>query len=868
MPRKHFSALATRTAPRPRAGRFAATSLRLVVAALLAWLGAMVPAMAARDLSVGVYQNPPKIFFDSHGRASGIHIELLREIAEREQWQLRFVPCEWATCLRETQAGAIDLLPDVAYSEERDRVFQFSTVPALYSWSIVYRNASVPIHSVFDLKDKKIGVLENSLQSTYFSNLMESSGIKISLTTLRDLESGFKMTASGQLDAVIASQQAGDMLADRYRLVGTDIVFQPAKLFYVAAKGAELETLATIDRYLGQWEADPKSVYYHILGRWRPTDKGVPDYVWWLLGSALGLLVCASLMAIYLRREVARRTSKLQQSEASLRVAAAAFHSAEAIWVMDADRRVLEVNAAFTELTGYGVADLLGNSMPPCRLPDQEEDCRAMLWEQVQRDGKWHGEVLVERMVGPPFFALLTLTAVVAPDGSVGHYVGTQLDITAHKALQDESRQLALYDPLTGLPNRRLLQEQIRRTLGQIQRGGKAAALFFIDVDNFKDLNDALGHPMGDLLLQQIAVRLQQLTGESGLVARLGGDEFVVLHERLAPAASELIRSAAHIAQQIVGAMEARFNLDGVGHFATCSVGVALMQDSRADVQDLLRQGDLAMYAAKKNGRNTYCLFEAEMERALHFRIGLEADLRRAIGNAEFSLHYQPQRDLDGRLIGAEALARWTSAARGVVSPGVFIPVAEASGLILPLGQWVLEQACLQTVQWNRQRDSAVVIAVNVSAVQWRQPDFVASVLDTLTRTGAQAQHLKLELTESAMVDDVEGTIVKMLELKRHGMAISLDDFGTGYSSLSLLKRLPIDQLKIDQSFVRELLVAASDVAIAKSIIALAAALGLEVIAEGVETLAQQQFLVALGCGRFQGYLIGRPVPAADFDLR
>jgi len=255
------------------------------------------------------------------------------------------------------------------------------------------------------------------------------------------------------------------------------------------------------------------------------------------------------------------------------------------------------------------------------------------------------------------------------------------------------------------------------------------------------------------------------------------------------------------------------------------------------------------------------------MEQALHFRTGLESDLRRAIGSSEFLLHYQPQRDQAGRLIGVEALARWNSPFRGSVSPGIFIPVAEASGLILPLGHWVFEQACRQSVRWNRPgRRQPVVIAVNVSAVQVRQPDFVSCILGTLKATGADPCHLKLELTESAMVDDLEATIDKMLELKHHGLALSLDDFGTGYSSLSLLKKLPIDQLKIDQSFVRELLFAPSDVAIAKSVITLGDALGLEVIAEGVETREQQQFLAALGCTRYQGYLFGRPVPPEQFE--
>ncbi|BEV15780.1 EAL domain-containing protein [Herbaspirillum sp. DW155] len=815
-------------------------------------------------LTVGVYQNPPKIFFNGDGTATGLHIDLIRLIAEREHWQLRFVPCEWQACLQQVESGQIDLLPDVAWSEQRAKVLQFPAVPALYSWSILYRNRAVAINSVFDLKNKKIGLLENSVQANYFRSLIDNSGIKVQLVPLQNIEAGFKRVSAGELDGIIASQQAGDMLADRYQLADTSIVFQPVKLFFVSSRQPP-EVLAAIDRTLSQWQGDPGSIYFQILHKWGRGNTVIPGFVWWLLGGALVLLVCTLLIAAYLRREVARRTASLQQSELSLRVAAAAFHSSEAIWVMDASRKVLDANAAFVALTGYAQHELPAEGVPPCEHDAQSGDYRAALWEQVRRDGQWQGELRVRRKDGRSYWALLTLTAVADPQGQVTHYVGTQIDITSQKRLQEETRQLAFYDPLTGLPNRRMLLDKIAAVSALPD---PAAALYFIDIDNFKDLNDALGHSMGDHLLRQITARLLTLAGPDGLVARLGGDEFVVLQEQPGTPADVGAQDAASgFAQRIVATMEQRFDLNGLSHFATCSVGVALMQGRGASVEDLLRQGDLAMYAAKQKGRNTYCLFDQEMEHALHFRTGLENDLRRAIGSHEFLLHYQPQRDQAGRLIGVEALARWNSPFRGSVSPALFIPVAEASGLILTLGQWVFQQACRQSVRWNRTGSRPpIVIAVNVSAVQVRQPDFVQAILATLQETGADPGHLKLELTESAMVDDVQATIDKMLELKHHGLALSLDDFGTGYSSLSLLKRLPIDQLKIDQSFVRELLFAPSDVAIAKSIITLADALGLEVIAEGVETREQQQFLASLGCTRYQGYLFGRPVPAEQFD--
>ncbi len=432
---------------------------------------------------------------------------------------------------------------------------------------------------------------------------------------------------------------------------------------------------------------------------------------------------------------------------------------------------------------------------------------------------------------------------------------------------EQEIRSLAFYDPLTHLPNRRLLLERLRHAMVGSSRTGRAGALLFIDLDNFKTLNDTLGHDMGDLLLQQVAGRLVHCIREGDTVARLGGDEFVVMLEGLSSELREAASQAEIVGRKIVASLNAAYDLAGKRHQSTSSIGVTLFEDHRHTIDELMKRADLAMYNAKTSGRNTLRFFDPQMQTVVSERAALESDLREGLQLGQFVLYYQSQRDVNHRITGAEVLLRWVHPERGMVAPNDFIPLTEDTGLIIPIGQWVLEQACAQLALWGKHElSSHLSVAVNISVRQFRQTDFVEQVLGALAESGADARRLKLELTESLLMDDVEEIVGKMTALKRHGVGFSLDDFGTGYSSLSYLKRLPLDQLKIDRSFVRDVTVDANDAAIASTIVALAQHMGLDVIAEGVETTAQADFLVSIGCCAFQGFLYGQPVPVGQFE--
>ncbi|OWY28564.1 EAL domain-containing protein [Herbaspirillum robiniae] len=451
--------------------------------------------------------------------------------------------------------------------------------------------------------------------------------------------------------------------------------------------------------------------------------------------------------------------------------------------------------------------------------------------------------------------------------------VGTRMDISARKEAEEEIARLAYYDGLTNLPNRRLLLDRLGQAVARCGRGGYHGAVIFVDLDNFKSLNDTMGHDMGDRLLELVALRLKQVTREVDTVARLGGDEFVVLLEDLGTSAEEAEANAEFVCRKILASLNAGYSMDGYEVRSTPSLGVVLFGDGRHTVNDLLRQADMAMYEAKAAGRNTFRFFSPDMQDVLDQIAMLETDLRHALVRRELLLHYQPIVNGDGSLAGVEALMRWQHPRRGLVYPGAFISQAEKSGLIVEFGEWALETACEQLVAWSRDAATEpLTIAVNVSARQFRQPEFTQRVLHILERTGANPRRLKLELTESMLLTDVDDLIRKMSQLKERGVGFSLDDFGTGYSSLSYLKKLPLDQLKIDRSFVQDMLLTPHASSIVRTIVSLAQSMGLQVVAEGVETAEQWAALRKIGCATFQGYLFGKPAAvediAAQFILR
>ncbi len=552
---------------------------------------------------------------------------------------------------------------------------------------------------------------------------------------------------------------------------------------------------------------------------------------------------------------------------ADLRIAAVAFESQESMMITDADTVILRVNQAFTETTGYTSEEAVGQTPRLFKSGRHNADFYRAMWVTIQRTGAWQGEIWNRRKNGEVYPGLRSISAVKTGDGVVTHYIGTLIDLTERKAAEEQIENLAFYDPLTHLPNRRLLLDRLHQAFAFSARSGREGALLFIDLDNFKDINDTLGHDIGDLLLQQTAQRLESCLRESDTVARLGGDEFVVMLEDLSEQPLEAAKQTQAVGEKIRATLNQPYQLATHKYHSTASIGATLFNDHHQSEEELLKRADIAMYQAKKAGRNILRFFNPKMQDIINTRTALEGELRKALENQQFHLYYQIQVDSSHRPLGAEALIRWLHPERGLVSPAQFIPLAEETGLILPIGQWVLETACTQLKAWEQDaltRD--LVLAVNVSAKQFRQADFVAQVQAAVQRHAINPMRLKLELTEGMLLKNIEDTIATMNALKEIGIQFSLDDFGTGYSSLQYLKRLPLDQIKIDQSFVRDIGTDSNDKAIVSAIIAMTQSMKLSVIAEGVETKEQRQFLLDEGCTHYQGYLFGRPVPIEQFE--
>lgn len=584
-----------------------------------------------------------------------------------------------------------------------------------------------------------------------------------------------------------------------------------------------------------------------------------------MLGYATKLLFELKGHERGLEDEIVRRTHEIAGSQSKLRATLEAIP--DVMLEVDLLGNIYDYHAPQSN-TDFPPADrFLGKNAGDVFSTTIARNLLAALQEADQNGNSQGSEFELETGQGTSWFET-SLSKKIHQQQVDTRFIVLFRNVTQRKTSEVEINKLAFYDPLTNLPNRRLMLDRLRQALAASARTGSMGALFFIDLDNFKTLNDTQGHDMGDLLLQQVAHRLSQSIRQGDTVARLGGDEFVVMIGELNHQRDDAAAQAETIGEKLLQAINQPYRLANVDFLITPSIGVTLYTNHEQSTDELLKQADMAMYQAKSAGRNTLRFFDPAMQAVITARVGLEADIRLGILKGEFQLYYQPQINRAGQLMGAEVLLRWPHPTRGLVSPGEFIPMAEDTGLILALGNWVLETACTQLAQWAQHAATQhLTLSVNVSSRQFRQPDLVPYVLDLLTYTQANPRRLKLELTESLLIDDVEDTKAKMVALKQHGVGFSLDDFGTGYSSLSYLKRLPLDQLKIDQSFVRDLMTDANDAAIALAVITLGHSLGLAVIAEGVETQDQQDFLHSQGCDAYQGFLLGRPMPLAQFEL-
>lgn len=558
-----------------------------------------------------------------------------------------------------------------------------------------------------------------------------------------------------------------------------------------------------------------------------------------------------------------------KRAEEELRIASVAFQSRDGMIVTDAQGTILRVNEAFERISGYLAEELVGRNTSIFKsLAHHDNAFYRNMWEAMSSEGRWEGGIWNCNKEGRALPVWLSISAVRGLDGVITHYIGIYSNTSDPREAERKIMELAYYDPLTNLPNRRLFLDRLNQARILASRNQVFGAILLIDIDRFKLINDTRGHNVGDQVLIAVAQSLRSTLREMDTAARLGGDEFIVLISDLGPDVNKAMNALKKISDKLHASILEPVNLNGLNLSTTASIGITLFSHKTQGVNELLKEADLALYQAKVSGRNTICFFDDEMHANFTEKTNLEAGLRLALYKGELSLAYQPQVEHSGKIIGAEVLLRWESSSLGPISPDVFIPIAEECGLISTIGEWVLENACSQLVAWAANEFTKdLVLSVNISAKQFRLSNFVEMIKLIVKTTGVNPNLLKLELTESLLLEDADTVISTMHQLRKIGLKISIDDFGTGYSSLNYLKKLPIDEIKIDKSFVLDITWDEGDQAIIRSILSLAQSLKLRVIAEGIEIIEQRDYLFSEGCFFYQGYFFGRPSNEENFRV-
>lgn len=698
-------------------------------------------------IRVGVFPNPPVAFKNDDGQWSGISIDVLQAIANKQGWKLNFIEGSFSELLKKAEKNQVDIFSMMAFSEARAKKYSFTRNPLISNWGLVYTRTDAKIASLLDLEGKRVGVMKNNIHDSAFRELTTKFNLNLTIVELANFRDVMEYVDKRKIDAGVANRLFGALNASKYNLVETGIIFNPINIHYSALNPEKRALLDIIDQRLIEFKADKNSVYFTSLRRWLHQAENSQSYLWliWLATGLFSIIVIMSGLTLLLRRQVAIRTNELQT----------------------------EVN------------------------------------ERREAERK--------------------------------------LD------------ELAYYDSLTKLPNRISLLENLGKAIDRAKRRNNKVAVLFIDIDRFKTVNDSLGHDAGDQLIVHVANRLQTCLRDEDSISRFGGDEFVAILQDI----NELSRIN-NITERMLKCFDTAVEIASTEIYSSVCIGVALFPDDD-NGEHLLKYADAAMYHAKEQGGNNYQFYNEKLTQQIQQRLNMETRLRHALARNEFVLFYQPIFSLkDQTLVGVEALIRWNDPEHGLIMPDSFIPLAEETGLIVAIGDWVLKHACQQVKKWEAEGSGELHLAINVASLQFEHDRLYWSVISTLKDSGFPAQQLELEITERMFLN-ISGTVRETLDkLTAKGVKLSIDDFGTGYSSLSYLKQLPINTLKIDRSFIMGIPDDKDDVQITATIISMAHGLNMDVVAEGIETEYQLEYLNSLGCSRGQGYYLSKPLSVED----
>lgn len=819
------------------------------------------PASGSPTVRIGVYQNEPKVYTGPDGRPAGLFVDLIQAMADREGWPLQFVHCTWAECLDWLDTGAIDLMPDVAYSAERAERFDFHKIAVANSWSQLYRSDQADIRDLSDLENRRVAVLHAAIQEDYLSDLAAGANLHVALVPFDVFSDAFAAVRAGKADAVVANVYLGSRFAARFGLVETPIMLNPVGLYYATGKGKNDSLLRRIDHYLGQWRQDPDSVYFAAM---RTAMLPAPETVVprWLKVALWATAAIGSVLLVFtllLRWQVRRATMALVETNRRLEQVLAA--SPVVLYWLRRKNGVFTtewVSPNIERLFGFNPAQAQERDWLDKHLhPEDRETVLANFERTVDQGGHLTQEYRILDAKGRTRYIHDEWRVTHEFDGEAGHIVGTWTDLTQAVKQAAELRFLTQYEPVTGLPNRARLLERLAKVLGRASQTSAPVAVLAIELDHEAELDETLGHVKTDAMLRVAARKIEALARIDDTIAKIDDNVFVLLLGGKTSA-----QQAAGVAERLLQIFTQPLSAE-YPHVLTASIGISIFPTHADDAETLLKHAQLALGEAKRRGRNAYRVFSTEFAVEGETRKRMESALRGAAARRELVLHFQPQLDLrSGELAGVEALVRWSHPELGLLEADEFIPLAEATGAVGEIGAWVLSEACRQMKAWQGAGLQLGRMAVNLSGAQLEPRALAAQVAEVLRQTGLAAAQLELEIAEAAVLRDAERAVIVLRELKALGVTLTMDDFGIGHASLPTLKRLPFDRVKIDQSFIREIGRDADDEAVCRTVIATGVDLGLATVAEGVEREDQAAFLRAEGCAYGQGYLFGRPLPA------
>lgn len=825
-----------------------------------------------RSLRVAMFHAPPILVVNDDGSYSGFMVEFLENLAKLENWDLEWVRLNWPEAIPSALNHNVDLIPFISYSEERANYLDYNDIGILTGWGqvFVHRSEETP-ENIIGLSGKTIAVIKNEIYGEKLAALCDLFIIQCKFIEVNTYEEAAALLQARKVSAYVTS----NLVSYGYSnpdVKKTPIAFEPRKVLFATAKNTNGDLLKTIDHYTKLWRYDKSSPYFTLKKKYLSeieSSQPLPPWIMYLFITILGLLLCLALISIILRKQVKIKTQDIEEQSDKIRqIINLVPHM---IFATNAKGRLILANRYAAKFFGINMSN--ERSHKKQELLDKVPKARALFDDEellLRRDSHaLQKEVEVYNVDGKKVIFNVSKVPFITRYSRTPSVVSVGVDITDAKNYEHQIKHMAQHDLLTGLPNKILLNDRLQQSLVLTKSYGHSGAVLFIDLDYFKNINDSLGHATGDELLKEVAQRILATVRDGDTVARHSGDEFIVHLNHLSAHHTKAESIATSIAESINTAIAQEYEVDGTKLFTTASIGIVIYPTSGDTVDLIVKRAETAMYHAESMGRNRYALFTRAMEKAVVRRQVLESELHKALQESRFILRYQPQiADDEFKCIGAEALLRWSHPTEGIISPTEFIPIAEQSNLIIPIGEWVLKQVCHQIKYWLETYGYSPFITVNLSAVQMRNSNLVNYISKLLEQTKIPPHLLELEVTETVLLHEGRASIDILNQLKNLGLKLSIDDFGTGYSSLTYLKRLPLDKLKIDRSFVKDIPGDPDSETIINTIINMSHDMGLEVIAEGVETKEQLDYLLSEKCSLFQGFYFDPPISLKKMELK